>query len=265
MRILRAVGLVAILVAGVFLSTGRGEAADWTVTLGLEGRVLPSYPGSASSTLLPIPLFDIRMAGRPRRFTNPRDGLGIGLYDSGAFRFGITGKAQLPRRVDGDPNLAGVDNVDWTLEPGLFLEYWPVDWLRTRAEVRQGIGGHHGQIGDLSADVVVPIAPGLTLSGGPRAVIATSDALAPYFGVTAAEAAASVYPVYRADGGLRSFGLGGLARYELSPSWSTHVFVEYERLAGSAANSPIVRMQGSPDQVSIGVGFTYSFDMRSPF
>jgi outer membrane protein len=262
---LRAVGLVAVLVAGVVFLTGRGEAADWTVTLGLQGRVLPSYPGATSSDLLPIPLFDIRQAGTPRRFANPRDGLGIGLYDDGPFRFGITGKAELPRRVDGDPNLAGLDNVDWTLEPGLFVEYWPVDWLRTRGEIRQGIGGHHGQIGDLSADVVVPVTPALTLSGGPRATIASSEALMPYFGVTAAQAAASIYPEYHADGGLRSFGLGGLARYQVAPNWSAHVFVEYERLAGSPSNSPIVTMHGSPDQVSIGIGFTYSFDMHNPF
>ena len=261
---LRAVG-VAFLIIGVVVSVGRAAAADWTVTLGLEGRVLPSYPGSANSVLLPIPLFDIRVAGTPRRFTNPRDGFGVGLYDNGTFRLGVTGKAQLPRDSADDPNLAGLNDIDWTLEPGLFVEYWPVDWLRPRAEVRQGIGGHKGQVGELSADVVMPVSPKLTLSGGPWVSLASSDALAPYFGVTPAEAAASIYPAYHASGGLRSFGLGALARYEFSRQWAAHLYVDYERLAGSAGNSPIVRLQGSPDQISIGLGFTYSFDMGGLF
>jgi outer membrane protein len=247
------------------LLTGHAFGADWTVTLGVEGRVLPSYPGSANSVLLPIPLVDIRLAGTPRRFTNPRDGLGIGLYDNGAFRAGITGKSVLPRRASDDPNLAGLNEIDWTLEPGFFLEYWPLNWLRTRAELRQGIGGHHGQIGDLSADLVLPVAPNLTLSGGPRVTISSGEALAPYFGVTPKEAAVSIYPAYAVSGGVRSFGIGGLARYELSPQWATHFYVEYERLAGSAENSPIVRMTGNPNQVSIGIGLTYSFDMRGLF
>jgi outer membrane protein len=215
--------------------------------------------------LLPIPLFDLRAAGTPRRFKSPRDGFGVELYDNGPFRAGITGKTELPRRHGNDPNLAGLNNVDWTLEPGFFLEYWPVNWLRTRAAVRQGIGGHHGQIGDFSADIVVPVIPNLMLSGGPRATIATGEALAPYFGVTAQEAAASIYPAYDASGGLRSVGIGGLARYELSPQWATHFYIEYEHLAGSAADSPIVRMKGNPNQVSIGIGLSYSFDMRGLF
>jgi outer membrane protein len=105
----------------------------------------------------------------------------------------------------------------------------------------------------------------LTLSGGPRVSLASTDALMPYFGVTADEAAASIYPSYHASGGLRSFGLGGLARYQITPDWAAHLFVEYERLAGSPGNSPIVEMQGSVDQVSVGLGVTYSFDLRSPF
>ncbi len=36
---------------------------------------------------------------------------------------------------------------------------------------------------------------------------------------------------------------------------------EYERLTGSAANSPLVTQRGSPDQFTFGLGATYSFAM----
>jgi len=43
------------------------------------------------------------------------------------------------------------------------------------------------------------------------------------------------------------------------------VFVEYERLSGEPADSPLVTQKGSPDQVTIGFGVTRSFDIKTPW
>jgi len=72
---------------------------------------------------------------------------------------------------------------------------------------------------------------------------------------------ASGLPVYDAGGGLRSYGLGTQARYQWNPSWASHAFAEYSRLADGVGNSPIVLQRGSPDQAMFGFGTTYSFDM----
>ena len=235
----------------------------WTVTVGVEGRVVPSYQGSDSFVFVPLPLFDIRRAGTPRHFHGPRDGFGFGIVDTGRFRAGPAFKVRLPRREGDDDDLRGLDDVDWTLEAGVFAEIWPAEWLRGRVELRQGIGGHHGLVSDLMADVVVPVTPQLTLSGGPRMTLASGAALSPYFSVTPQESALSGLQVYDAGGGLYSFGAGAQARYAWSPQWATHVFVEYERLTSGAANSPLVTQLGSRDQLQFGLGVTYSFDMRA--
>jgi outer membrane protein len=135
-------------------------------------------------------------------------------------------------------------------------------WLRTRAEVRQGWGGHDGIVADLFADAIAPISQQLTLSAGPRITLASTAATAPYFSVTAAQAASGL-PLYDAKGGVRSVGAGAKARYLWNKQWGTHVFVEYERLTGDAGNSPIVTMRGSRDQLSFGAGVTYSFDTKA--
>lgn len=238
-----------------------GAAKDWTVTIGVEGRMTPSFEGSDRYVFLPLPLFDIRKAGTPRRFRSPRDGFGVPLLDTGRFRAGPAFKIKLPRRESADSDLTGLGNVDFTLEAGAFIEFWPTEWLRTRAEVRQGFGGHHGVVGDLMADLVMPVTPQLTLSGGPRATFSSDKAVDPYFSVNSVQSAASGLPVYSAGGGFYSYGAGIQARYEWSPQWATHVFVEYARLTGDAADSPIVTLRGSADQWQAGVGVTYSFDM----
>jgi outer membrane protein len=42
----------------------------------------------------------------------------------------------------------------------------------------------------------------------------------------------------------------------------SRLFVEYERLLGDAASSPVVAQRGSPDQISVGAGVTYSFNVK---
>ena len=44
-----------------------------------------------------------------------------------------------------------------------------------------------------------------------------------------------------------------------------YAIFEYERLTGSAANSPLVTMRGSPNQFTLGVGATYTFGMHPLF
>jgi outer membrane protein len=241
--------------------TPLARSSDWTVTLGAEGRVLPSFSGSDRYVLRPVPLLDIRRAGTPRRFSSPRDGFGFGLIESGSFRFGPTAKLRLPRKESDDARLRGLGDVNWAVELGVFAEYWPVQWLRTRAEVRQGIGGHRGIVSDLTADVVHPVTGQLTLSVGPRVTLVSAAANRPYFSIDAVQSAASGLPVFDARGGLYSYGAGAQARYEWTRQWATHVFVEYERLTRDAANSPLVLQRGAANQTTVGAGATYSFDV----
>lgn len=252
---------VAILALASNAMAGSAPSSDWTVTLGVEGRVLPEFEGAANSILRPVPIFRVRKAGTEEKFRAPRDGASIGLLNAGRFTLGPTLKVRLPRKESASGDLRGLGDVDWAVEAGVFAEFWPADWLRTRVELRQGFGGHHGLVSDLTADVVMPVAPRLTLSGGPRLTLTSAAATTPYFSVTAAQSAASGLSVYDAGGGLRSYGAGAQARYAWTPRWASHVFVEYERLAGDAANSPLVAQRGARDQIQVGIGTTYSFDV----
>jgi outer membrane protein len=242
------------------------SAYDWTITIGVEGKVEPIFPGSKDFAIRPNPIFDIRRYGTPERFRGPRDGIGFGLIEGSNYQIGAVGALRIPRRESDDPAaLHGLGNVPWAVELGGFAEYWFVPWLRSRAEVRQGVHGHHGLVADLMVDAVVPVTSQLTLSGGPRATLVTAAANSPYFSIDVNQSVASGLPVYAAGGGLKSVGAGAQARYFWTPQWATHVFVEYERLTDDAANSPLVTQRGSPDQVTIGFGVTRSFDIKQPW
>ena len=266
---------VAALSAPMVASAGESEsrayvlpapAYDWTVTLGAEGREEPLFQGSSRERLRPYPIFAVRRYGTPEPFRGPRDGLDAALIDERNFQMGPVGQFVWSQREQANsPAVRSLGNVPWAAEVGIFAQYWWVPWLRTRTEVRQGFNGHHGIVSDITTDAVVPVSPQLTLSAGPRLTLATTPAVSPYFNITPAQAVRSGLPIYDTKGGIRSYGAGAQARYLWTPQWATHVFVEYERLGGEPADSPLVTQKGSPDQVTIGFGVTRSFDIKTPW
>jgi len=90
---------------------------------------------------------------------------------------------------------------------------------------------------------------------------ASTAALTPYFSIDAGQSAASGLPVYNAAGGMRSYGVGALARYEWSQRWATHFFVTYDRLTDAAANSPVVALARRRQSGADRPRATYAFDL----
>jgi len=244
-------------------------AADWIVTVGVEGRMIPAWPGAPLSEVgfTGFPLFSIRKAGTPPEFFGPRDSLGFSIIDLGQFKLGPAVKLIWQRKASDYAALNGLGDVGYAIQAGGFAEFWPMPWLRLRGEVRQGFGGETGVTGDMFLDAVVAMGQ-FTFSGGPRLTLQSAAAVSPYFSINAAQSAASgvsFFPplaVYSATGGLYSYGAGAQVRYFWSPQWATHALVEYERLTGSVADSPLVTQRGSPNQFTFGLGATYSFTMR---
>jgi MipA family protein len=244
-------------------------APDWIVTIGGELRIGPKWPGAPNDKfgLTGGPLISIRKVGTPPEFFGPRDSFGFSILEIGQFKLGPAVKVLWPRNASDDKALNGLGNVDYALQAGAFAEYWPAPWLRLRGEARQGFDGEKGVTGDLFLDAIVP-AGQFRFSGGPRLTLQSAAAIGPYFGITPAQSAGSIVaglpalPVYHAGGGLYSYGAGAQTEYFFNPQWATHAFVEYERLTGSAADSPLVIQRGSPNQLTFGLGATYSFTMH---
>lgn len=259
-------------VAGAGPASSATSAPEWIVTVGVENRLLPLWPGSMGSHFSflgnSLPLFDIRRAGTAPTFVGSRDGIGYSLFDFGQLKLGPVARLISPRKASAEPALNGLGDIGAAVQAGGFAEYWPAPWLRLRGEARQGFGSEKGVTGDIFLDAVVPVQQ-FRLSAGPRVTFQSAAAVSPYFSITTAQAAASTVsgltqlPTYNARGGLYSYGAGGKVEYFVNSHWATHGLIEYERLAGSAANSPLVLQRGSTNQLTVGIGITYSFAMRS--
>jgi MipA family protein len=238
-------------------------APDWIITIGGEARAIPAWPGAPTNLyqLTGVPLFALQKPGDPPFFFGARDGFGVPILDFGQLQLGPVGKIAWPRYASQYSQLNGLGDVGWALQIGGYATYWATPWLRLRGEVRQGIGAETGVTGDLFVDAVVPLGQ-WRLSAGPRLTLQSTPAISPYFSITAAQSAASGLPVYNATGGFYSYGAGGQVEYFFNRQWQVHALVEYERISDSPANSPLVTMRGSPNQLTFGVGATYTFSMH---
>ena len=237
-------------------------SGTWTVMVGIGGEYKPDFEGANRAMLSPIPIFAIRRAGSSEQFRGPRDSPSIAFLDFGDLRAGPVAKFEAARKQYNYSELNGLGDVKAAVELGGFVEYYPVDWFRTRVELREGVVGHNGTVADFSADFIVPVIQRLTISAGPRFTWESTQATSPYFGIDALQAMTSGLPLFNAKGGAHSYGAGTQVSYRINPQWEVHSYVEYERLLGDAAASPLVTLRGSPNQTTFGVGFSYSFDVK---
>lgn len=265
---------LAVSIAALAVSSASSLAADtrstatetrgsgWLMTVKGNFIASPSYPGSDKLGFIGFPSLSFSRVGQPVAFGTPDDGLSIGFNVAPSFRMGPVVRFQGGRYDGNNRELRGIRDVDWAVEPGLFAEFWPIgDRLRTRIELRRGVGGHEGFVATAGADLVERVGA-WTLSAGPRVHLADGESNNTYFGVSARDAALSPFVVpFKAEGGLRSVGAAASVTYQFTPAWATTVHAGYDRLTQDAARSPITRQFGSADQFRFGASLSYTFEI----
>lgn len=237
-------------------------AGGWSLTLGAQGTIGPKYEGASATDFTPAAIISLARSGVGPAFSSRNDNPGLALYDTGYFRIGPVGKI-LWERSDSDSNdLRGLKDVPWGGEAGIFVDYYPSDWLRLRAEIRHGIRSHHGVVADLAADAFYDLTPVWRISGGPRLSAATKSYYEAYYGVDESESIASGLSPYSPGSGIKSVGVGGALTWKTTDKITTSAFAEYSRLTGPAADSSLVKERGSVNQLMVGVSATYRFDFN---
>ena len=243
-------------------TTAVASPAGFVVTLGLGPAVTTSFPGARSVVVLPTGHVGYRRAGEADPFYSPDDGFDVDIINYGPFKAGPVARYTSRRGLSGGNGaFAGLHNVDGTVEAGGFVEFWPWrDHLRTRFELRQGIGGHDGLVGNVEIDAIQRFGA-FTAAIGPRLALGNDRFERAYFSVSPGEALANgrVTP-YQAYGGVTSFGGFASLRYDFTPQWSLTAFGGYDRLVNSAAQSPIPNRLGSLNDFNAGGILAYSFN-----
>ena len=227
---------------------------QYVIDVGVGALVSPKYEGADKMMVSPLPIISFG------RFYLP----GLGQVSDGEKT--TRGFFVFPsinflgeRKASDSVTLTGTKKIDWALELGLGAGF-RYDWFSAFVELRQGMNGHTGQVGQVGADIILNPMERLELAFGPRADFASGKYMSTYLGVTAAEAAAALgnQTPDTNGGGVKYGGLSGRARYPVTHTTALHLQAGWDRYIGDARKSPIVR-RGHENQFSVGVGVTYRF------
>jgi outer membrane protein len=236
------------------------DSNDYRVRVGLGGQMKPDFIGSDHEELSPLWDFDLARGTNPFPFEAPDDSFGIRLISKNGFSAGPAANIEFSRK---DKNVgAPVGKVDTTIEVGAFAEYRPGDTFRIRADLRKGIGGHDGLVGSIGADRIWRDGDRYVFSIGPRVLFSDAKHQRAYFGVDSAAALASGLPAYRPSGGIYALAAASGLSYQFNSRFGMFGYARYERLVGDAAKSPIIRELGSRNQLSGGIGLSYTFNVK---
>lgn len=266
---MRCVVVVLALTAFPASAQERPVNEGWGLNVGAGGLLAPSYEGDDKYRVSIFP--NIQVTYGDDFFASVQEGVGYRVINSDTLRAGPIGRIRFSRDADGDQpfavtgddstDLAGLGDIDTSIELGGFVEY-ELGNVTLSAEARKAVSGHESLVADVGArwsGRMMAFGPPVIWSIGPRARIVDDTFNDAYFGVTPTQSLASGLPNYAAEGGLYSYGVGATAIIPLDRDnrWTAVAFAGYDRLTGDAADSPLVQLRGAEDQASLGIFVSY--------
>ena len=229
--------------------------SNWRGSVGLSVESQPDYVGSDHYTFTGGPDFDIRY--KDLAFLSLGEGLGVNLLFTNRFRFGVALGYDFGRDEGDDRRLRGMGNISPSVVPRIFgaLVLFPVT---LRLDIRKGIGGNEGIVGDASIYAPVYGNNRFVVFLGASATFADGKYMTRFFGVSPSQSVGSGYRTYDAESGAEAISLGSNAVWFLSSrkTWFTDLTLTLNRLMGGATDSPLVAARYS-SAMAIDLGYQF--------
>jgi outer membrane protein len=234
---------------------------DVIIELGLGVGAIPAYEGATSYTGTLIPVINLERLNIPGVVDIGGDGAAEGLKIAPSISV-----VRERKSADFAP-LAGLNDVDATYALGARVGYeiGIADSVSAQPYLaaRYAFGGAQGFVGEVGLDITARLTPELTLIAGPVVNFASENYMDRYYGVSAAESAATGGRLAQFDpqGGIKSVGVKAALKYEFVADTFLNLEGSYSRVVGSVENSPIVQ-SGSDGAVTAGIGISRRFSFN---
>lgn len=227
------------------------KLAEWKVVLGGGAMIAPKYEGSDEFDIQPIPFVTATFGELVK--VDPR-GVSVSLYDAGNFSFSGQIGYETGRSEDDSDHLRGLGDVDAGGVVGGTVTYGmgPAEFYASLSRTIGGSEGLQAKFGvDLSHDI-----DRFRFSAGVSATWADENYMEAYFGVTAAQSAASGLAQYDIGAGFKRVDLDLAVTYMASEHWLVRGQVGVGYLLGDAADSPIVQEAFQPSAM-LAIGYRF--------
>ena len=245
--------LAALVAAALATPAAAQDLAGWGLAadIGLGAEAEPEWLGAEDLKASPWVIFrnfDVMAPGQEATQDGSLNG----------FRIGPTLNWRGGRDADDGAALAGLDDVDGTLEMGVRARYTQ-GAASGYVVARKGLNGHKGWAGTVGAHYRIAPNDRLTLWPGVEGKFGNDRFMRTFFGVNADESARSGYAEHNPGGGFYAVAAKLEGRYALTDSLAVVGEAEYGRLVGDAADAPFIEKKGQP---AVRLGLVHRFNLR---
>ncbi|AAK22338.1 MipA/OmpV family protein [Caulobacter vibrioides] len=236
--------LLALGALAAATSAAAQSGAPDRAVVGIAAVYTPGYQGGDDYRLMPFPVIDVTYG---RFFASGREGVGYTVLDGSAVKVSA-GATFVPgyRRRDAP---VGVGRLDGGAGLRVAADMRLGEVLVSMSATKVVSGDVDGALVDASLAYPVRLSERLSLMPSVSATWADSQYNRAYFGISAAQSAASKLPVYRPGGGVKDVSMSLSANYRLNDKVSLGATASLSRLTGDARKSPIVVEATQPSAV----------------
>lgn len=245
------------------------------LAIGFGVALSPTYAGSNDYVPFAIP---VALGSFRGMRINPRGaGLALDLVRDPADKIGLDAGLVGRLRVDrvgriGDEVVARLDGLDMAIEIGPTVGVRipqllnPYDNLAVNFDVLRDINGaHEGVVLSPNFNYTTPLGVGVLANLTGSAEFSNGVFQNYYFRITAEDSLRSGLPAFEPSGaGFTRIGASLLLAFDLdgdlrNGGWSLVTITGYSRVLGDAANNPMTRVRGNPNQLLGAFGIGYLF------
>jgi outer membrane protein len=225
---------------------GKPERRGLGYELGLGVALHPEFEGSTDYEVSPFPYF--RWQGQYRFVVLEGSTLTANLLPSRTWMAGPLLHYGSSRSDVRNPVVDRLRDVDTAFEIGGFVGVRIAEFSSSVRLQQDVLGGHDGMLLTLAARYGMPFMERWKLEFGASGTYASDDYMQSYFGIDADNALRSGLPTFQASAGFKDVGVHLALHYNWSRHWGFTGGTRYKRLLGDAADSPIVKQEGSAHQ-----------------
>ena len=226
-----------------------------TYTVGLGVAAIPEYEGSKDYKGAPVPFFRAQMvSGQYLQLMGAT--LTVNLVSDKTWQAGPLARyrgERKPEDIDNDYVKNNTTKVDAAIELGAFVGFQANQW-NARLEVAQDVAdAHDGLLATLSGSYTFALSPEASLALNLSTTYASDNYMEAYFN------GPTTTGYYHAGAGIKDVSAAVIGRYSIDRNWGLMGAVRFTELVGDAADSPVVKNDGSSSQMQIGALVTYAF------
>ena len=222
-----------------------------TYSVGLGVAAIPQYEGSKDYKGAPVPFFRAQMAsGQYLQLMGAT--LTVNLVPDKTWQAGPLARYRGERKPEDIDNTYVKNNttkVDAATELGGFVGFQANQWNARLEAAADVANGHEGGLVTLSGGYTFPLSPEASVALNLSTTYASDAYMNTYFSGSN----------YTAGAGIKDVSAAIIGRYSIDRNWGLMGAVRFTGLVGDAADSPVVKNDGSSSQMLIGALVTYTF------